>query len=79
MTTDKKDDNFESALFDKLFLVKSMKMGTPLDVSVDESRNLNRSNTFVFAINVKEVAAMILTLREKRGKFLPSKHYEPMP
>ena len=42
-------------------------------------RNLNRSNTFVFAINVKEVAAMILTLREKRGKFLPSKHYEPMP
>ena len=38
-------------------------------------RNLNRSNAFVFAINVKEATAMILALiREKRAKFLPSKH-----
>ena len=61
MTTDKSDDNFESALFDKLFLVKSMKMGTPLDVSVDESSSPStevrcKSYVHVFPVTVDVTA-----------------------
>ena len=61
MATDKSDNNFESALFDKLFPVKSMKMGTPLDVSVDESSSPSaevrrKSYAHIFPVTVDVTA-----------------------
>ena len=61
MTADKSDNNFESALFDKLFLAKSMKMETPIDVSVDESSSPSaevrcKSFVHVFPVTVDVTA-----------------------
>ena len=61
MTADKSDNNFESALFDKLFLAKSMKMETPIDVSVDESSSPSaevrcKSFVHVFLVTVDVTA-----------------------